>query len=160
MDFGLSQHFFFHIFSLTMQDLIKFDGQSLQISLRITDTWNATRIHQPKLHWHHLIWYPMSIPRHGFILSMAIRGCLGTKDKIVSWCMQISPLCSLCNLHNEDLHDLFFSCPFSRTIWQHVCSYCGTSKTPDLEVDELIGKFYGKSSHNTIRKIKWLGQAL
>ncbi|GFS38461.1 hypothetical protein Acr_00g0057580 [Actinidia rufa] len=50
-----------------------------------TSTWNALRSHHPRVVGHKLVWFPKLIPRHSFILWMAIRGKLRTKDKLSVW---------------------------------------------------------------------------
>lgn len=68
-------------------------------------------------------------------------------------------------LHKDDTHKsrngpnfFFFSCSFSKIIWQQVCFLSGISKasqTWENEVQWLIGKFRGKSLPSIIRKLAW-----
>lgn len=121
----------------------------------VTAIWNALRSRAPKVHWYHLTWFPMFIPRHCFIFWMAFKGCLRTKDKIIKWGIQTCPLCPLCNFQNEDINHLLFSCPFSRTIWQKVCLLSKPLQTCENEVNWLIGKFSGKCFPNITWKLAW-----
>ncbi|KAI9174132.1 hypothetical protein LWI28_012433 [Acer negundo] len=53
----------------------------------------------PLVPWFKLVWFPQNIPRMSFILWMAVRGKLSTRDRI----------------HKYD--PLFLECSFSRAIW-------------------------------------------
>lgn len=138
---------FYLIFLLSMQGLTKLSVTvSPSSTFKVATTWNAIRSH-------HLIWYAISIPTHCFILSMAIRWCLRTKDTVGAF---IHSHCSLCNLHNEYLHHLFFHCPFSRIIgskYALAVAYLKLSKLWDEEILWLIEELCGKSCHTIIRNI-------
>ncbi|XP_019084027.1 PREDICTED: uncharacterized protein LOC109125862 [Camelina sativa] len=45
---------------------------------------------------------------------------LPTRSRLVSWGMQVSPLCVICSREVETQYHLFLSCPFSRAIWDRV----------------------------------------
>ncbi|XP_019100690.1 PREDICTED: uncharacterized protein LOC109132797 [Camelina sativa] len=45
---------------------------------------------------------------------------LPTRSRLVSWGMQVSPLCVLCSREVETRYHLFLSFPFSRAIWDKV----------------------------------------
>ena len=66
----------------------------------------------PKVGWSSLLAGSLKIPRHLFILWLAILGKLATTDK--SWLAHLGP-CILCNEGATETHGhLFFQCRFSR----------------------------------------------
>ena len=44
--------------------------------------WQALRIRHGRVNWYKLIWFPLAIPKCGFILWLAIRERLGTQDRL------------------------------------------------------------------------------
>ena len=100
-------------------------------------TWNAIREKNHKVPWHHLIWSTPHIPRHSFILWLAIRERLNTKDRLLSWGMAIDPTCVLCGGTLESIDHLFFQCPFTvdlRATILHKCSIVKPTQPWKLEV--------------------------
>ncbi|KAL2247306.1 UNVERIFIED_CONTAM: hypothetical protein Sindi_2582900 [Sesamum indicum] len=66
----------------------------------------------PKVGWSSLLSGSLKIPRHSFILWLAILGKLATTDK--PWLAHLGP-CILCNEGATESHGhLFFQCRFSR----------------------------------------------
>ncbi|KAL2251905.1 UNVERIFIED_CONTAM: hypothetical protein Sindi_2312800 [Sesamum indicum] len=66
----------------------------------------------PKVGWSSLLSGSLKIPRHLFVLWLAILGKLATTDK--PWLAHLGP-CTLCNEGATETHDhLFFQCRFSR----------------------------------------------
>ncbi|KAK2638081.1 hypothetical protein Ddye_025876 [Dipteronia dyeriana] len=61
-----------------------------------------------------------------FILWMAVRGRLPTRDRIHKYDHGAVTTCVLCNSHLESHAHLFFECLFSRAIWTQLLNYCGT----------------------------------
>ncbi|PWA72857.1 RNA-directed DNA polymerase, eukaryota, Reverse transcriptase zinc-binding domain protein [Artemisia annua] len=49
-----------------------------------------------KVKWRSVIWFPQSIPRHTFVLWMAVQERLMTQDKIAKWRMDEVLECTLC----------------------------------------------------------------
>ncbi|KAL0284503.1 UNVERIFIED_CONTAM: hypothetical protein Sradi_7196400 [Sesamum radiatum] len=67
----------------------------------------------PRVGWHHLLSGKFKIPRHGFILWLAILERLSTMDRI--WVPQANSSCVLCGGLAEESHShMFFECSFSQ----------------------------------------------
>ncbi|GJX62906.1 RNA-directed DNA polymerase, eukaryota, reverse transcriptase zinc-binding domain protein [Tanacetum coccineum] len=66
--------------------------------------------------WYEHVWYSQCIPRHAFILWMAVKGRLKTLDMISKWMEVHSMACYLCKEYAESHNHLFFSCPFSERL--------------------------------------------
>ncbi|KAL6525495.1 hypothetical protein OROHE_015802 [Orobanche hederae] len=61
--------------------------------------------------WAPLLCGPGKIPRHSFILWLAIQERLSTMDK--PWLRQVDGVCVLCGMDLETHSHLFFQCPYS-----------------------------------------------
>lgn len=48
-------------------------------------TWEAIRCRLPKVNCCCLVWFPMAIPWHAFILWLAVKDSLSTGEKLASW---------------------------------------------------------------------------
>ncbi|KAL0445492.1 UNVERIFIED_CONTAM: hypothetical protein Slati_1677100 [Sesamum latifolium] len=66
----------------------------------------------PKVDWSSLLVGTFKIPRHRFILWLAILGRLSTLDK--PWLHHLGTNCVLCRADTPETHDhLFFTCSFA-----------------------------------------------
>ncbi|GKA59321.1 RNA-directed DNA polymerase, eukaryota, reverse transcriptase zinc-binding domain protein [Tanacetum coccineum] len=93
-------------------------GKEKRFSVR--EVWKAIRIDCPKVIWYRHVWFSQCIPRHAFILWVAIKGRLKTLDRISRWVNTQSMVCYLCNQGLESHNHLFFSCPFSKRLWERL----------------------------------------
>ena len=116
-------------------------------------TWQALRVRRPKVPWHALVWFSEAIPKTGIILWLAIRGRLGTKDRLHTG---ISPYCLLCDACFESHDHLFFNCTFSKTIWEELLAICGlhySSESWEDRIALMAVLTKGKGLLSTIRKL-------
>ena len=51
----------------------------------VVAVWKELRQTYEKVSWHRFLWRPMAVPKHIFILWMAILNRLPTMDKLKSW---------------------------------------------------------------------------
>lgn len=65
------------------------------------------------------------LSKHPFILWLAILGCLYINDRIIDF-MEIDSKCFFSKLTQIGWVHLFFSCPFSKSIWTMVRNWSGT----------------------------------
>ena len=87
----------------------------------MSHTWDYLRGDHPRVPWHHLVWFTGNIPRHSFIVWLAMLNKLSTQDRI--WKFTPGPLaCVLCHKAMESHDHLFFTCEFSSFIWQGIMS--------------------------------------
>ena len=70
--------------------------------------------------WSKLVWNKKTIPRHNFILWLALNKKLYTLDKLNMWGITSSTSCYFCNAGVETHDHLFFLCPFSESVWHYV----------------------------------------
>ncbi|GJV18760.1 RNA-directed DNA polymerase, eukaryota, reverse transcriptase zinc-binding domain protein [Tanacetum coccineum] len=73
--------------------------------------------------WWKMIWFSQNIPKHDFILWMAVLNKLATQDKIKHWSSFDVMRCSLCKKDTDSHSHLFFKCEFSKTLWDKERNY-------------------------------------
>ena len=120
-----------------------------EVVFTVKEAWKALRLDSPKVIWYKLIWFTQCIPRHAFVLWMAMRGRLKTTDRISKWFNVSSVLCPLCNLEDETHCHLFFKCEFSKRIWDNLKPLC---KLEDLSCNwaEVVSGLSIKTGNNSI----------
>ncbi|KAJ9560832.1 hypothetical protein OSB04_005992 [Centaurea solstitialis] len=68
--------------------------------------------------WANLIWFSHGIPRHAFILWLAIKERLRTLDRLNCWGLIQNPICVLCNDGVESHDHLFVDCCYVQEVWR------------------------------------------
>ncbi|GFY91886.1 hypothetical protein Acr_08g0002820 [Actinidia rufa] len=76
-----------------------------------------------KLKWPKVIWTNYATPKHAFILWLAMKERLLTKDRLPD--PGANQPCSLCRAENETAEHLFFQCNYVRHIWNPIKSWLG-----------------------------------
>jgi hypothetical protein len=100
------------------------------------DTWNCLRTKFPEVPWCNVVWFPLAIPRHAFILWLVFRDALVTKDRMCWWGFEGNTLCRFCYGGQESIAHLFFHCSFCRRIWRNLMSLC-LIQNPCVEWDDI-----------------------
>ncbi|XP_056857638.1 uncharacterized protein LOC130506964, partial [Raphanus sativus] len=75
--------------------------------------------------WAKIVWVSYGIPRHSFLTWLVLLDRCPTKDRLIRWGMNVTPLCLLCNSSHENRNHLFFDCVYSATIWRQIMDRCG-----------------------------------
>lgn len=75
--------------------------------------------------WDHIVWISGRIPKHSFLCWLFVLNRCPTRDRLLSWGLQTSPNCLLCNSSPESRDHLFFSCQFSWDLWCYLARRCG-----------------------------------
>ncbi|KAJ9535280.1 hypothetical protein OSB04_un001622 [Centaurea solstitialis] len=68
--------------------------------------------------WANLIWFSHGIPRHAFILWLAIKERLRTFDRLNCWGLIQNSICVLCNDEVESHNHLFVDCGYVQEVWR------------------------------------------
>ncbi|PWA52120.1 reverse transcriptase zinc-binding domain-containing protein [Artemisia annua] len=106
--------------------------------------------------WYKLIWFSQNIPKHAFILWLAVQNKLTTQDMIKRWGSYDMMVCSLC-MKNSDSHDhLFFECDFSSQLWNYMQLKLGIKRIEQSWVRnvEILAEMYnGNSIGSVLRRI-------
>jgi len=73
-----------------------------------SETWDFLRDKKSEVEWWHLIWFPCAIPKHAFILWLAVQNRLTRSDRLLVWGFNGDPLCGFCHHVIENRDHLFF----------------------------------------------------
>ena len=106
--------------------------------------------------WSKLIWFSQNIPKHAFVLWLAVQNKLMTQDKVRNWGSYDLMMCPLCSKDMDSHSHLFFKCQYSAQLWQEVAKKmgvdCGNMEWNDI-VTELVEKLNGNSVGSIIRRV-------
>ncbi|GJX41177.1 RNA-directed DNA polymerase, eukaryota, reverse transcriptase zinc-binding domain protein [Tanacetum coccineum] len=95
----------------------------LKVCFSTKHAWLDLREDLPNVEWKDVIWFKQFIPKHRFILWLAIQGKLLTQDKMENWNIGGNPLCGFCNQEANSHDHLFFQCDFAKTVWKEICKF-------------------------------------
>jgi len=104
---------------------------------KCSDTWEKLREVHPVVEWWKIVWAPVSIPRHSFMLWLVFRDALITKQRMCCWGYSGQILCPFCYGAQESREHLFFRCSFSRRIWNEIMAECYFYNVP-LDWDDIV----------------------
>lgn len=132
----------------------------------VKSAWDAIRIHHDKVDWASIVWFKHHIPRYSFILWLAIRNSLSTRDKLFSHGLIQSAYCVLCNDDLESHSHLFFKCSYTARLWLHLLGKLGLqcfastwAETIEWGVAQLSGtsllQILGKLSFSSLIYFIW-----
>ncbi|GAA0155833.1 hypothetical protein LIER_43333 [Lithospermum erythrorhizon] len=86
---------------------------------------------------------------------MLCHGRLPTKDRLISWGMDMDKGCVLCDKEESASH-LFFYCGFSREMWRKILLHIKDHRAPGKWEEELqlaLRRYKGKSFQNKLRRL-------
>ncbi|XP_019244491.1 PREDICTED: uncharacterized protein LOC109224365 [Nicotiana attenuata] len=108
----------------------------------------------PKVNWKTLYLTQGMIPRHQFILWMALHRRLATVDRLIKWGIPVPAECALCMTDEEETHDhLFFECSYSKFIWKQILRLFGIDRQVGRWQEEIEWMATKTKSRNTKWKI-------
>ncbi|XP_022557439.1 uncharacterized protein LOC111205614 [Brassica napus] len=76
------------------------DGRTTQ-RYSTGEVYAHLRSQGPSVPWYHIIWNKKGIPRHSFLAWLFVLDRCPTRDRIIRWGLQSSPMCLLCNSTSE-----------------------------------------------------------
>lgn len=74
--------------------------------------------------WAKVVWSSFGIPRHDFLAWLVVLDRCPTREWLITWGLNVSPLCLLCNLAPESRNHLFFSCAYTNALWSDIARRC------------------------------------
>ncbi|KAL0759958.1 hypothetical protein Bca101_076108 [Brassica carinata] len=101
--------------------------------------------------WSSLVWSSYGIPRQNFLTWLVIQNRCPTKDRLLSWGLQVDPLCPLCNVGQESRNHLFFDCSFSFQICSVIAARCGFQARPNW--DETVISLQNFRENKNLRRV-------
>lgn len=69
----------------TNDKVVWVDKKRKEVKFATTRVWKDFREDQPKLKWHSSVWYSQCIPKHSFVVWLAIHERLTTQDRLAQW---------------------------------------------------------------------------
>ncbi|GJY13625.1 RNA-directed DNA polymerase, eukaryota, reverse transcriptase zinc-binding domain protein [Tanacetum coccineum] len=140
-----------------MKDKLVWRSRSGKESMfSVSQAYDELKGREEEVKWANLIWFSQNIPKHSFILWMAILNKLSTQDKIRGWGSYDMMVCSLCNQDADSHQHPFFKCQYADKFWSMAKSKLGINST-DMEWNEFIcyaSKLYnGNSIQSVIRRL-------
>ncbi|GJW44645.1 hypothetical protein Tco_0073444 [Tanacetum coccineum] len=124
----------------------------------VSQVWSSIRPRDVKVDWHGVVWFQACIPRHAFNLWLVVKRKLKTQDRIGTW--DVSPMigtvCSLCEVQPDSHEHLFFDCPFSHGIWNHMKVLAGINILANdvySIIDYLLPYAERRTSRSVIAKL-------
>ena len=119
------------------------------------DIYHFMRGAVEEVEWTKAIWTPRSIPRQSFHAWLVALNRIPTRDRLLSWGLQVPSLCLLCNSVDETRDHLFWDCGYSYALWSQVASRCRI--TPIRRWEDSIEQMTTFSSPTTARSLTLLG---
>lgn len=92
------------------------------------------------------MWITGGIPKHSFLCWLFILNRCPTRDRLLSWGLQTAPTCLLCNSAAESRDHLFFSCPYSWSLWSQFGRRGGL--VPEQQWTDVTTQLQSYNSHN------------
>lgn len=101
--------------------------------------------------WAKVVWSSFGIPRHEFLAWLVVLDRCSTKDRLITWGLNVSPLCLLCNSAPESRNHLFFSCAYTNALWSDIARRCNLVASPSWN-DTLL-QLQGLSSARSVKRL-------
>ncbi|GJS50336.1 reverse transcriptase zinc-binding domain-containing protein [Tanacetum coccineum] len=139
------------------KDIIKWrkkDGSLCNFS--VNHTYRELLRNDDDAEWWKIIWFSLNIPKHAFIVWLAVQNKLTTQDKIKQWGSYDVMCCALCRRDLDSHSHLFFECDYSKEFWDKVndkMGVCGSNYNWNGIVADMSRKFNGNSINSIVRRL-------
>lgn len=122
-------------------------------------TWESLHPSPIAVPWFQSVWFKFGIPKHAFHAWVSVRGRLPTRDRLLRWGMSVPPSCLLCGLADESRDHIYFSCSYSRSVWDSL--FTQRNFNQPFTFNEVIRWVHHSSPPGKVRTIcKLLTQAV
>ncbi|XP_018488029.2 putative ribonuclease H protein At1g65750 [Raphanus sativus] len=81
------------------------------------DVYAHLRGEIPQVSWAKVVWSSYGISRQSFLAWLIILNRCPTRDRLISWGLQVPAICLLCNSHPETRDHLFHHCSYTSALW-------------------------------------------
>lgn len=99
--------------------------------------------------WANLVWFSNCIPRHTFILWLAVKKKLVTQDKLLKWYPHGEFKCPFCNDVPDSYDHIFFKCKYAREVWESIKVKARITENANTW-DGIVNYLAGNKQHNHI----------
>ena len=96
-------------------EIVWLDSPNHRFSVKVA--WEQLRRHRQMVEWHDIVWFKNAVPRHSFLLWMAVQK-LTTQDKLHRFGIHGPNRCSLCLRNNEDHNHCSLNAPILKHNFQ------------------------------------------
>ncbi|XP_062075984.1 uncharacterized protein LOC133780125 [Humulus lupulus] len=117
---------------------------------RIAEGYKALVLTHQKVSWHREVWNRTIIPKHRFILWLAVLDRLQLKDRLFRFNITTDYLCLLCGSNRETREHVFFYCHLSSSCLRQIKSWLGW-KTAATTTHKLL-RWIAKARLTQFRK--------
>ena len=119
------------------------------------EVYHLLRGDNDEVPWFKAIWPSRSIPRQSFHAWLVVQNRLPTRDRMISWGIQVSGLCLLCNTNDETRNHLYWGCDYSFELWSLVAGRCRA--LPERIWEESILQMVSLPPPQSTRSLTLLG---
>lgn len=105
--------------------------------------------------WYKAIWTSRSIPRQSFHAWLVVQNRIPTRDRLLSWGLQVPSVCLLCNIADETRDHLYWECDFAYELWSLVAGRCRIR--PHRNWESSLNQMLSLPPPSTTRSLTLLG---
>lgn len=87
-------------------------------------TYSYLRGNREEVAWASSVWFSYGIPRQQFHTWLMVFDRCPTRDRLLSWGLQVSPLCLLYYSDHESRDHIYFNCSFTFALWELTSRRC------------------------------------
>ncbi|GKA59809.1 RNA-directed DNA polymerase, eukaryota, reverse transcriptase zinc-binding domain protein [Tanacetum coccineum] len=114
----LHQYGFSRILNNRKNTIVWVNKEGNEKLFSINNIWKDMEVEDGKVDWYNVIWFNKNIPRHAFVLWMALQGRLSTQDRIATWKPNDVMQCGFYEKCLDSVEHLFFSCAYPKNVWR------------------------------------------
>lgn len=122
-------------------------------------TYSYLRGDLDEVSWASAVWFSYGIPRQQFHTWLVVLDRCPTRDRLLSWGLQTSPLCLLCNNDHESRDHIYFNCSYSFDLWELSASRCSfqprRSWNQTLQQMQALPKQRAQRSDRLLTLLAW-----
>ncbi|KAL6513981.1 hypothetical protein OROHE_019437 [Orobanche hederae] len=108
-----------------------------------------------KVEWKELVLNNMATPRAHFILWLALKRRLASKDRLIRFNINVDPLCAYCGTVNETISHLLFGCTGIKEVWKSILVWMNVPRAVgDWSVEAIDASRMSRGKHVKSRFLK------
>ncbi|GJY47212.1 RNA-directed DNA polymerase, eukaryota, reverse transcriptase zinc-binding domain protein [Tanacetum coccineum] len=117
----------------------------------IRQVWKDITFDETRVDWYKIVWFVKNIPRHAFVLWMAVQNKLSTQDRIAAWKTNEKMECVFCKECLDSMEHLFFQCNYTKHVWKEAQKLLNVWLS--FSWNEIIGELKRLSNNKNIWSI-------
>ncbi|XP_059441055.1 uncharacterized protein LOC132173556 [Corylus avellana] len=117
-----------------------------------SETWELLREKKVEIVWWKMVLFPHAIPKHAFILWLAMQNRLITGDQLIRWGYNGDVKCLFDHNQMESREHMFFECSFRYQIWKFCMLRCRVNN-PSVIWGEIMQLGISQWGNNALKGI-------